>query len=650
MTIMIENLTTAVIALFIFLFPLFYLQFTAESFEYNKMFFLFASVPVFFFLFVAKIIRLRRITLAKNPFTGIFFFLAGIAAISLFFQSPNYVISLTTPLSGATIIAGFLLSFFITNLIGPNTREKLFDILVLDAILISAYVALLYLGFFPKSAFTPAGTVFSTALFLTVISVYLINKIIGKFRKNLSVGEADEGSQSGFNLEIVAFLIIFGTTVFLAFHLLSDQKPVILPWFYGWPIFLEVIKNIRMLLLGIGPANFITAFTLTKPLIINQSAIANTIFTSSSSFFLTLATENGILNAFFYLLLLVLAVKKITLKNNPFILPLVTALILLLVFPGSMAVFILLVMLLTFADISPSGYSPDISGFGFLRFLLLVFPVSLMLAFLYFGGRAYLAEAYFKKSLDAQLNNDGTSTYKFQKNAIDLNSYIDRYHAAFSQTSLAMANAVAAKDKLTEEDKQNIPRLIQQSIDQARAAVILFKTNAVDWDNLARIYSSLTNFAAGSFDWAVYSYRQKIIIDPANPQNYLALGRLFYNAKNYLDAEAQFRLAVRLKPDLAQTQYFLGLALSAQQKYQEADAAFQSALSLVPKDSPDARAVNQELEKMKSLLQPKTAPPSTESNAANQAQSLEINQAAPSSFQNIQPLPTLVLSPPPQEQ
>ena len=62
---------------------------------------------------------------------------------------------------------------------------------------------------------------------------------------------------------------------------------------------------------------------------------------------------------------------------------------------------------------------------------------------LYISGRAYAAEATFKRSLDAAAKNDGLNTYNLQRQAIMQNPWVPRYRRAYAATNLAIANAMA---------------------------------------------------------------------------------------------------------------------------------------------------------------------------------------------------------------
>lgn len=679
---MIYRLTTVTIAIFFFLFPLFSLPITADSYEYNKMTLLVLTALVLTFLFSLKVIREKRLVIVRSSFDFPLFCLTGTVIISTLFQSPNLAVALTTPLSTTTIIAGFLFYVLLVNILhhlgksdSPLNPTSLMTILVFAAVLLSLYVIGIYTGVLPKSLFTPAGNLLSTAMFLVIITAYLLSflanyVLIIRRVKILKEKFVPKDLPTVFIFYTLSLLVITATTIFLVYHLSTDQTPLTLPLSFGWMIFLEILKNPTTLLLGLGGANFLTAFSLAKPISYNLSPFWNVIFTSSSSFLLNLATETGIVTFFLYLLILFAAIKlfrKVSawhstssdqlsdtqsyhsqlpsaeILSTPFpmtdisiyqsklatanslaiLLSVIVALLMQTFLPSSMSFFILTIILLAQSSEKKVVLDIALSRLRKFTYLLLIPSLVLIGVVSYFGSRAYLAEVYFKKSLDALLNNEGSQAYNFQRRAIELNPYLDRYHLAFSKTNLALANTLAAKGELSDQDKQDIPRLVQQAIDYARSAVVLYRTNVVNWDNLGRTYASLINFASGAQDWAISSYQQKLLLDPINPHNHLVLGGLYLNLKRYPETENQFKQAINLKPDFANGHYNLSLAFREQKKYQEAYRELQTTKTLLAANSPDVQKVEQELVELAKLLPTLETTPSAQPQITGEPQTLE---------------------------
>jgi tetratricopeptide (TPR) repeat protein len=827
---MLNQLITFTTAVFFFLFPLFFLTTTSESYEYNKMFLLFFTTLFLFLLHSLKVITEKKISFKTNSFFSLFFFLTGIFSVSTLFQSPNLVNTLTTPLSTGTILAGFFLYLLLINTFWDDARQTkqpkipifqrhelnasddrsflgtgtwwqdngdrqkagvseklgiedanmrqnlpicinkkiLMNILILDAVILSIYSLLLYTGILPPNFFTPAGSILATTTFLAIVTMYLLVKVVihflrlfaqqDKISDRLAYGThvARSGIEEEFMTQekerettllrnvdtlrtrkflsaseepilpyLLALLFIGATAIFLTTRLFTTQKPLILPFGFGWVIFLEVLKNIKTLFLGVGPSNFLTAFTLTKPVFFNQSQVWNVIFTSSSSFFLNIATETGILSGIIYIGIVFKAIRLLTrntdqtlqifaqqdkisedrIRNRvakceieeefmtqekerettllqnvdtlrtrkflsanedllsdrnhqtrsqglvfedlPYKVALLFALLLQLFLPSNMPLFTITVILLAFASPSFEVFKVDLSQFGKSLYLLLISSTTVVVVVTYFAGRIYLAEMTFKNSLDALVNNQGSQAYNFQKEALSLNPYLDRYHTAYSQVNLALANALAGKTPLDDSDKQNIPRLVQQSIDHARLAVNLYRTNVVTWDNLAKIYASLGNYAKDADTWAVKSYEQRIALDPVNPLARLSLGGYYLSLKKYPEAENLFRQSVGLKPDFANAYFNLGLSLREQKKYQESYQAFQNALTFVAPNSSDSAKIQEEAKLIPSKYATTSShitPPITPSDTNQQLQELETSQPLEKPSKNQ---PTIILEEPP---
>jgi len=220
----------------------------------------------------------------------------------------------------------------------------------------------------------------------------------------------------------------------------------------------------------------------------------------------------------------------------------------------------------------------------------------------YFSGRVWYAEAVFKQAMDAAAANKGLDTYNLGNKAIGLNKYQEKYRVSSSQINLALANSLASKENLTDQDKQNITQLVSQSIEEAKAAAALNPTNPIYWENLAGLYRSLINFADGAENWTVSAYAQAVVTDPVNPVSRVDLGGLFYGFGNYDAAIDNFKRSIDLKPDFANAYYNLSWAYKQADNPVQAFSAMQNVLALVPQDSEDFIKAAQELEELRALL------------------------------------------------
>jgi tetratricopeptide (TPR) repeat protein len=270
-----------------------------------------------------------------------------------------------------------------------------------------------------------------------------------------------------------------------------------------------------------------------------------------------------------------------------------------------------------------------------LSLIVLGLATGLVIVVFYVWGRAYAADFYFRKSLNALTQNQGAQVYNYQIKAINYNPYSSLYHRTYSQTNFALANSIASQGELSDQDRTNITQLIQQAIREAKIAANLNPSDATNWENLAQIYRNLINFAQGADEWATAAYRQAITTDPLNPRIRLNLGGLFYTLQDYETATRQFENSVNLKPDYANGYYNLAAAYRERGMYQEAYLSMQAAASLIPIDSADYQKAKNELDELAKLLPPEATPSA---------------QQAPTEAEEVltepQPLPTSAVEPP----
>jgi len=234
----------------------------------------------------------------------------------------------------------------------------------------------------------------------------------------------------------------------------------------------------------------------------------------------------------------------------------------------------------------------------------------LVVGCLFFTGRIYAAEVYFKRSLNNLAQNDGTRAYENQIKAMTLNPYYDSYRVFYSQTNLLLANALASKSNLSDQDKQNITVLIQQAIREAKAAVSLNKNKVTNWENLANVYRQLINFAEGADQWTITSFTQAIKLDPNNPDLKLNLGGVYYALGSYDEAIRLFQQAVDNKINFANAYYNLSAAYKEKGDFKKAHEMMQITLNLISTNSQDYQKARGELEELAKKLPAEVASPS----------------------------------------
>ena len=533
-------------------FPFFYLNLTSDPTENSKLLLLVVISLILIFIESLKIALSKKFSLQVTTFLIPLFFITAIYLLSSFIKSPNIILPFTSPSATSTWL--FLFLFYLTlSTQSQPFKQSLLRFTYFGSGVVAVYIILMYLGLFPKNVTTPAGNLVSTAVFFLAVLVHLVINLAGKFlnKKHSFINYSVKNI-----FPIITLILISVSSVFLGFHLVSDQKPITLPYGIALHIFRQIAKDPANLLLGVGPANFISAFTLEKPLSLNQTPLWNIIFTSSSSFFTNLIIETGIITGIAYLsiicLSLYLFVRTVISndkENFPNFFSLIILSLTLIFFPSSTLLLFFFVSLLALTAAQTYTGSVNLKKFGFFIYLLPLFSFFLLLAVSYLSIRAYLADYYYYKAFSSVRNRDLSSAYNLQKEAVSLNPYLDKYHLAVSQTSLLLADELLRQDK-TEENNQKIPRLISQSIEEARTAVNLNKANILAWDNLTKIYYTLVNFAPGAQNWAVEIANQTISLDPNNPNHYLTLANIYQKLDQQDKVQEYLNKALTLKPDL----------------------------------------------------------------------------------------------------
>jgi len=607
---MINKTINLIIILLIGLIPVFFLPITANFYAFNKNFLLVLTAALLCFLWAVKILVERKIEISRSDFDWPIIALALAFVFATIFASTNKIEALLFPSGTGTILALALLYFLITNTM--KEQKLLLTTMVVSACLLSLIAIYQFIGlgesllpetsswrFLKLKNWTPTG---ATISLISYLFLSLAITLPWGWRKRESINKIA--------LFLASALITVGLIISVyQWWINKDNNFDFLPWKSGWAIAIEAFKQNP--LFGVGPAQFISAFNRYRPVSFNQYQFWNLRFTASSNYPLQILTITGIIGFLALTWLIIKMIRRLGQKRKSFYnLPLIVVLLELILLPPNFLLLFFAVVLLALS--STQKVSLAVPLHKNLRWILLGISILLLATTFYFGGRAYLAEIHFKKSLDALAKNQGATVYNEQIKAINLNPKRTDFRITYSQTNLALANALASRQDISDQDKQKISQLIQQAIREAKIATVLNPNDARTWENLAQLYRNLINFAQGADQWAIAAYRQAIINDPVNPRIRLNLGGLYYVLGNYEQAVQLFQQAVNLKPDYANGYYNLAAAYREQKKYQEAYQAMQVVVNLVPFDSADYQKAQAELKDLAEKLPSKEVSPSAQ--------------------------------------
>ncbi len=636
-----------VFLLTVFLVPLFFLPITSDAFEFPKMMLIFAAVALCLLLWVVKIIVQRevRITISPLALPLLLFMLTQI--VSLLIVSPNKIQPFLAPGSIGTIIILFVWFFLVANSSRelPRLAHHVRLALGTSAAILSLVTLANVSGFFTRmqlpdifkqATFSPAGS----PLIVLTITITALAMIAGPIFMDLlaDVGmedkkEKDTGSNLGdmlaqeahekntqtehgvaetskaesLLLMVIGFFLLIGVSG-CVYQLVTSAKPLLLPYWAGWEVSIDGLKQIKSAFFGVGPANYVALFTKAKPIALNSTPLWNLRFGTSSNYYLQLMSETGLLSIAAFSLF-VLQVIRASIRHmgdgkseiSWLIYGIFAILAIQLFLPTNTP---LLFLLFTLSGLLGSKLHESFvfsEKSKILPWIVAVCTIVLLLPTVYFAGRAYAAEIAFQDSIDATRKNEADRAYNKTVEAINLNPYIDLYHVGFSQLGLAIATNMSRQPNITDANRQTISGLIQQAISEGKSAVADNPTKAGNWENLALIYRNIINVAQGANTWTVQVFQQAVSLDPANPMLRLELGGVFYSLGQLDGAIEQFKIAIAIKGDFANAYYNLANAYKERGQYDLALDALHQTIQYVPADSPDFDVARKELENVEKL-------------------------------------------------
>jgi tetratricopeptide (TPR) repeat protein len=636
---LLSNIPVFLLGVLFLLFPLIYSTVTTDAFLLPKEYLL-AIVVTLSVLFIGiRMIFDGKLRLRTTPFDlPIALFIAA-----LFISSFISINRFDSIIAFVPMLYTALLYFLIVNIVkSERSLTFLLACIMLGASLTSAISVLSFFHIYPlpfsytKSPyFTTMGTLFDQAIYFAMVLpiggyfAYIFASTMLN-RRNASTPFSTDTANNGktliFTIGTVITLLGFLVTLF---HLFTTQKPIILPFSTGFQIAFATISQdagrmLQSFLFGSGTGTFITDFTRFKQSSYNAfPTLWSVTFLRSSSFVLELMATAGILGlaSFFFIVLRFI-------RERSFFLPLLVGFVAAFLFPFSPLVTTILFALLgIFAVVRAQNNAPAYNDvelhlvtervhhqaegsnlFGKRYSKLLPIILFLVIAGVvgytgYYTTLFGMSDMTFQQSLFAAAKNNGSQTYTLQQQAIATFPYRDTYHRVFSQTNLALANALAAQtpqgSSPSAQTQQNVLTLIQQAITTGRSATAIAPYSAVNWNNLSSVYRSLIGFGQNAEQFSVLTNQQAIALDPSNPQQYVNLGGIYYQLGMWDDASRQFQIAINLKQDYANAYYNLGHTLESKGDYNNAVLVYNVVKSLVQSEKDAVKKMDEEIAAVK---------------------------------------------------
>jgi len=623
------------------LFPIAFVPIILDGFAFGKNLSLMIMALLALVLWIIKLLTNKEKTVKTNKLFWLFLVFFVWTIVSFFrLDAGVRMQSLMLPMGMGTVGSLLILFFVWLQVNDKEETEKQFLFLTISGLitgLVSLIVFMLPAGKLPlslpknnplvsiNSAWSLTGSIAGETILFAFLIFGWLKKLISKIKEKAEVMAYLTDA-----LAVAFFSLLFLLDIYRIFKL----GWVVLDRNSTWIIAVETFKTNPIF--GVGIGNFTQAFNMFKPASYNLTEYWTSVFSGSSMGVLQIWTELGIVGLALvtYLVLMVLKMKK-TVKFWQLALFLAVVLFL----PLNLISVFLLVWLLS-ANVLETKENKLVLNVGENNFNVMPYLVAiLILAGVGFGGywmrKMFLGDFYMRQSLLAASKNDGVKTYELQIKAIGINPSLASYRKVYSQTNLALTQALLSNEEITDEDKEKASTLVQQSVREAKAAISLDQKNPEYWYNLANIYKSLVGLVDGAADWSYQAYQQALILDSTNPSLYLDMGGLFYAAGNYEQADRAFEEAVTNKNDFANGWYNWANSAKKLNKLDVAVARLEQALKLVPSDSGDYETASKELEIWKKELD----------EAVKQQQEMlkqqQAEQKQPETLKTPEPLPTV---------
>lgn len=637
----VETTKKALLYSLIFIFPFFMTTLVQEFYLTGKFYFLIFSTLIILALSTIQFIFAQKISLKKSPFDLPLIIFLGAVTLSTFLLAPNKVDSILYVRAG---LAVFLALSSLYYLLVNNISGRILKQVLLAAAALLSIVTIIFL-LHPFSAinlpdwlkalkepgFTPLGSQLDLSLSLGYFLMLVIYSSLEEFHREEKSQTAILSNSIYIFLITIACVVSIYTTVSLATNpqTAQSQQPLIrlAPASVSWLAAVDSLKDPRSLFLGAGPGNFVSVFSRVKPASYNKTPFWNVNFTQSRSFILQLWAETGLVGLFAFGSIIFIIIKRLLgyLRSHEEkakrklalikLLPTIYLLLILLFFPASLPILFLFFVNLSlvvkdFFPIKLETKTLDFADFKPLYAIGILISILILVIFGYLSTRSFLSEYYFKKSIDSFASNNAQLVYNNLRSAISSDPYIERYRASFANLNIILANNLATalskkqkpSQKEIDKERKNISDLIQAAISEGKATVALNPQKTANWENLALIYRNILNSVAGADTWTISAYQRAIVTDPVNPTLRVSLGGVYYSIGNYDEAITLFRQGIYLKDDWPNASYNLAWTYFQKADYKKAISTMETTINLIDPKSADYKRASKELQTFKDKL------------------------------------------------
>lgn len=619
-------------------FPLFF-----DAFNLPKQLVLAIVSVVLFTLFLVRSVRDKKIAIAYTPITLVFGFFVLLHIVALFFKENNLLLGLTNSFGIFTILPLFLLHILVGNLAKKQVPSFFYKMFALVGTILGFLSILWYEGVnvtFPSALlkeklFSPTGTLFITLCVLILCFVAVGTYLLASLR---------DLKKSRLAPLLTLSLLTMGVGgVILGYQLFTTAKPVFMPYGIGWSVALNALQASP--LLGVGASNYEHAYVVSRPIGVNATQFWNIRFNAGPNFFYHYVTTFGLLGAATWLVLGYFLV--LSLFHAPVVVALagvVMGITAVLFSPNITLLFFLFFIMALFRYRQkelvirlPENKSISIALFAV--------PLALLLLFVPVSVPEVLAELNLHSALATLDRGDLKGSFDLIHKAVSYVPYRSDYAMLASRVTFTVGSTILQQKDATDAQKQQAMQIIDQSINEAKAAIQAAPQNSIAWNNLAAIYQSLIPTSQQADTWALNTLDEALKRDPSNPLIRSDMAAVLDLQGNTDQAVQALELVVQMKPDLLQARYALASGYAKQKKFQAAQAQLETLLQALPPGSDDAKKVQQDIDAVKTVISQMNAQQNNQTQATPSAAPVSPTPTVSAAGKKLVPTPTLSPTP-----
>lgn len=671
--------------------PLFFLPYTVDVLEFSKQSLMLVLVLVALVAWLGKIIAKGQFEIRKNILNIAIGVFVVILLLSSYFSLNKYQsfvgLSGNQSMSFITII-GFVLFYFIAvnNL---DTIKKIKHLLLaglISGFLVGFHGLLQLFGKFILPSATTQSRIFNLigtyntfglfcAVILTIAIAYLLSLYGSKGQKIkdslsqiiLSVFLWLLAALMLFNVILIDFWVIWVGLIIAMILILGfaftraqdlNTKWLMLPMiilvasvlfqFINLPASVQMPAEVTPSyksswiitkgalqedpLLGSGPGTFIYDYAEYRPESINNTIFWNVKFDRAISQVMTQVSTTGVLGLVSWLILFgvfayfvvsrfmkaktnsnwILGVGLLSSWAVLFIAKFLYSSNLTLDFFNWFLFAILTVFLVSQADIKKISFETSPKT-GLLLSFAFIIVVTMSAAGLYLIGQRFAAEAYYYSGLKAaNVEDNFIEVNKKISKAANLNKFKDDYYRSLTQLYQNEIEVQANKLSSAAEDEQagitrNIQLLTDGAVNVGKKTTEINPVNVNNWLVLGRLYYNISSYVQGAEDFAKDSFDKAIELEPASAIHYTERAKTYLmkydrkqlekqvegadtvaleeEAKEFLQlAVENLEKAIELKPNYAPAHYQMAIVHVRKGDLEQAIEELEVNFSINPKD------------------------------------------------------------------